>query len=105
MKKRLSSVADHLHRYKKVNLGQNGKDYFVYKCMKPVCSHYLPLNLAEGKMCECNRCGEPMIISKATLNGSSNRPMTKPHCVGCIKRRKVNTEEVDAIAAFLEENK
>ena len=95
-----SKVANHLHRYKKQNLSATaGKEYLVYKCVKPACSHYLPMNLAEGKLCECNRCGEPMIITKATLTHSGNKPMAKPHCQGCIKRK--NEKDVAAIAEFI----
>jgi hypothetical protein len=97
-------VANHLHRYKKVNLSRDkDKPYFVYKCTKPACSHYVPLELAEGKLCECNRCGEPMVINKQVLTGSSNRPMTKPHCSGCIERK--NKSDVAAISEFLAGNK
>lgn len=91
---------NHLHKYKKVNLSRGETEpYLVYKCVKPTCSHYLPLNVAEGKLCECNRCGEPMLITKATLHGSSNRPMTKPHCNSCIERK--GDKDVAAIAEFL----
>lgn len=98
----MGKVANHLHRYKKVNLGENGKEFLVYKCMKPACSHYVPMTLAEGKLCECNRCNEPMIITKATLRHSSNKPMSKPHCVNCIQRRK--SADVEAVAEFLSKN-
>ena len=91
---------NHIHRYKKVNLGRNGKDYLVYKCVKPVCSHYIPLHLAEGKMCECNRCGEPMVITKLVMNGSQGGPMARPHCIDCTKK-KVETD-VTSINEFLE---
>jgi hypothetical protein len=94
-------VANHLHKYKKVDLARDGEPYLVYKCMKPACSHYVPLHLAEGKLCECNRCGEPMIITKATLHGSSNKPMAKPHCPNCIERKKEKLEDVAAISEFL----
>jgi len=94
-----SRVANHLHRYKKVNLARDGEDYFVYKCQKPLCSHYIPMNLAEGKLCECNKCGEAMIITRAVLTHSSKKPMTRPHCNNCIKRRK--NDEVEALANFL----
>lgn len=98
------TVAKHVHRYKKVNLGNNGKDYFVYKCQKPACSHYVSFALAEGKLCECNRCYEPMIITKATLTHSNGKkPMALPHCGDCVKRKK--SDALDAIAAFLEGNK
>ena len=97
---------EHLHRYKKVNLSRDkDKPYIVYKCTKPTCSHYVPLELAEGKLCECNRCNEPMIINKQVLTGSSNRPMTLPHCAGCVKRKKGTDANVAAIAEFLSGNK
>ena len=95
--------ANHLHRYKKFNIGAFGKPpYWVYKCTKPACSHYVPTSLAEGKMCECNKCGEPMVIGKQVMNQNSNKPMTLPHCGSCTKKRKFpNAENVDAITAFL----
>jgi hypothetical protein len=100
MSKPSSHVAKHLHRYKKVDLSRNGdKPYLVYKCIKPACSHYVPINLAEGKLCECNKCGEPMLITKATLIHSSNKPMAKPHCADCIVRK--NAKDVAAIAEFI----
>lgn len=91
---------DHLHRYRKVNLARNkGDEYLVYKCMKPLCSHYLPLILVEGKVCECNRCGEPMVITKYTLTSSGNKPQARPHCQTCTKSRK--QDDVAALADFL----
>lgn len=99
-----SRVANHLHRYKKVNLSrQRGKEYFVYRCMKPACSHYVPITIAEGKLCECNRCGEPMIIGKTQLYGSHGEAMTKPHCSNCVERKVVDADKAAAIAAFLED--
>lgn len=99
-------MADHLHKYKKVDIGSNGKEYHVYRCMKPGCNHYIPISQAEGRVCECNRCGEPMIITKQSLWGSSGRAMARPHCPDCTKRKgKVKDENVAAIAAFLEGNK
>ncbi len=96
-----SKVANHLHRYKKVNLGANGKQFLVYRCTKPSCSHYVRLDMAEGKLCECNRCGLPMIIGRETLTKSSGKPMALPHCSDCIQRRKTN--EMEEISKFLEQ--
>lgn len=98
-------TVNHLHKYKKVNIGSINKDYFVYQCMRPTCSHYIPVKQSEGKLCECNRCGEPMIINKVVLNGSNGGPMARPHCTECIERRKDKVEDVAAISAFLEGNK
>jgi RNase P subunit RPR2 len=64
------------------------------------------MEFAEGKMCECNRCGEPMIIGKQVMSQCSGKPMTLPHCEGCTKKRKVtNVENVEAIAEFIERTK
>jgi hypothetical protein len=97
-----SKVANHLHRYRKVDLGRNGNSFLVYKCTKPACSHYVRMELAEGKLCECNRCGDPMIITKGVLRHSGNKPMAKPHCPKCIKRKDSGT--VAAIAEYLNQS-
>ena len=91
---------NHLHKYKRVNLTRDPtkKEYLVLKCMKPVCSHYVPLNLALGKLCECNRCGDAMVIDKVSIT------LALPHCTDCTKRKKVNEETVDLVAAFLKEH-
>lgn len=88
-------VANHLHKYKRVNLARkrDTKDFLVFKCVRPACSHYVPLNLAEGKLCECNRCGNPMILNKESMQ------LAKPHCSECVKRKKI--DEVSTIAEFL----
>ena len=102
----MKESVNHIHRYKKANLARNGNPpYYVYKCTKPTCSHYVPMELAEGKMCECNRCNEAMIINKAVLTGSAGKPMTLPHCVNCIKRKKENVENVELVNQFLSGNK
>jgi len=95
-----SKAANHLHRYRRVNLGRDGKEYLVYRCTKPLCTHYIRLDMAEGTMCECNRCGSPMIINREVMTKSSGRPMAKPHCLACTKSKKPN---LDAIAEFLKE--
>jgi formylmethanofuran dehydrogenase subunit E len=80
----MAKRTNHLHKYKRVNLGVNGKEFLVFKCIQPVCAHYIPMNLAEGKLCECNRCGEPMVLDKASII------LSKPHCHNCVKRKKSN---------------
>ena len=100
----MAKTPNHLHRYKLVDLGRKGKPYLVYRCMKPACNHYIPVTMSEGKLCECNRCEEPMIINRAVLNGHNNgKPMTRPHCLACTKSKKVKKSDVDAIAEFLKQ--
>lgn len=96
----MAKKLNHIHKYKKVNLATlPGKKYIVYKCMQPLCNHYVPMHLAEGKVCECNRCGDVMTITRNTLIQSGGKPMALPHCDGCIKRK--DSKRVDAIADFL----
>ena len=99
--------ANHIHRYKKFNLAAfNKPPYWVYKCTKPTCSHYILCKLAEGMICECNRCGEPMIIGKQVMYQASKSPMTLPHCGDCTKKRKPKEiKNVAAITEFLEGTK
>lgn len=100
-----SRAANHLHRYKKVDLSRDSENpYLVYRCVKPACSHYIPLELAEGKLCECTRCAEPMLIDKRVLTGSAKKPMTHPHCSECVVRKKGTATDVAAISAFLKGN-
>lgn len=95
----MTTKTDHIHRYKKVNIASKEKPYEVYKCQKPLCTHYIPVKLAEGKMCECNICNGMMLITKAVLTHSGGKPMTKPRCLDCIKRKK--SDDVAAITDFL----
>lgn len=99
----MSKKVNHVHLYKKVNLSRkDDKPYIVYKCLKPVCSHYIPLHLAEGKLCECYRCGNPFILTKLHLAGSNGRAMTRPHCIDCVRRRK--SADVDALTDYFKDN-
>lgn len=99
----MSKTANHLHRYKKVNIARKNpeKPYWVYKCQIPTCTHYIPLTVAEGKLCICNRCGELMVISKFTMTQSGGKPMTLPHCQDCVKKRK-DTAMEEAVAIYME---
>jgi len=85
----------HIHLYKRVDLARkkDTKSYPVLKCMKPLCNHYIPLNLAIGKMAECNRCNDPFILDKETIL------LSKPHCKECIVRKP--KPEVESIEDFL----
>jgi late competence protein required for DNA uptake (superfamily II DNA/RNA helicase) len=91
----MSKQPNHLHRFRRVNLGENGKEYYVFKCTLPTCTYYIPLKMAENALCECNRCKNPMLLTKAALQ------LAKPHCGSCVKRKKVVSETVNAITEFL----
>ena len=105
MPKKRSGAANHLHRYQKVDIGRNGNEYLVYRCTKPLCTHYIRLDMAKGTMCECNRCGKPMIITSWVLVSSSGGPQAKPHCDECKKTRKSKEINAEALANFLKAEK
>lgn len=73
----------HLHRYTKVKLGDNG--FTVFKCNRPGCAHYIRTELAEGRLCICNRCDKEMILDKRAMQ------LKKPHCSECVKSTKKAT--------------
>lgn len=95
-----STAPNHLHKYKRVNLTRDPakKEYLVFRCTKPLCSHYVPVTLALGKLCECNRCGDAMVIDKVSVG------LALPHCPACTKRKQSNEEAVDIVAQFLKEH-
>ncbi len=66
----------HVHKYKRDVLG---KDYEIYRCVLPGCTHYIPASMIKGKFSICWRCGEPFVIK---LKHS------KPHCDDCIEKKK-----------------
>lgn len=88
----------HLHRYKKINIGRKPNDYLVFRCTKPDCNHYIRVELADGKLCECNRCSSPMIMNKVAMT------LTLPHCLTCTKSKSKKKDKLDAISQFLNQD-
>lgn len=84
-------MSEHIHKYKRKNIGAHiytrgkpaaRKKYLVYACTLSGCTHYIPLYLAEGKVCICNTCAEAFVITKKTLK------LALPHCEDCTKKEK-----------------
>ena len=90
----MSKKYSHLHRYTRKKLGKN--NYIVFKCNLAGCDHYVRKELAEGKIAECNRCGQPFILTKAAMQ------LAKPHCIKCVVPKDKETH--DAIKEFLEQS-
>lgn len=82
----------HIHKYKKIKLG---KDYIVFRCLLPDCSHYIRRELAEGKVSICNRCNQPFIMTKNVV-----RKHAMPHCDDCVVRR--DEQKISSIKELLE---
>jgi late competence protein required for DNA uptake (superfamily II DNA/RNA helicase) len=94
MARKPSRAVNHVHRYHRTDIGSFNKKYLVFRCVKPTCTHYIPMHLAEGKLCECNRCGETMILDRSSIQ------LAKPHCTNCVKRKKL--ADVSTISEYLD---
>lgn len=61
------SRSRHNHVYKRVNLGKD-KEYIVYKCIKPGCSHFVREELILDRVAECPECEGIFTIKKPNLS-------------------------------------
>lgn len=66
-----------IHKYKRINISSREKPYYVYKCMLPNCSHYMPPHLVIGKYSLCWKCDESFIMLR------SSAKLAKPYCGSC----------------------
>jgi hypothetical protein len=76
----------HIHKYRLKDLARK-KDvppYMVYICVKQECSHHIRVELAEGKVSECNRCGDSFVMRLNKLK-HGDRIIVRPHCEFCTK--------------------
>lgn len=71
----------HVHKYKKFKQYKNGNAY-IFRCMLPNCSHYIPESLLEGKASVCWGCGKEFIL------GPRAKYSVQPKCKAC--KRKSN---------------
>ena len=67
----------HIHKYMRVNLGIK-KEYPVYRCVRPGCTHYQRASLVMGMQGICWRCARPFVLTikniqhvKTTCNACS----------------------------------
>lgn len=84
----------HVHKYRRVNIGKGGKEYWVMKCFRIGCTHYTPMQtklsapLLRDTIAMCNRCEEEFILNKRALR------MAEPCCDSCVKTKKDLTPEL-----------
>lgn len=100
----------HLHKYRLKNLTRDPAKapYNVYVCIKQDCTHHIRVELVEGKMAECNRCGEPFVMKLSKLK-HGDRIITRPHCEDCTKtpagvkekKKKVENSIDELVASIL----
>ena len=75
-----------VHKYRLRDLARK-KDtppYLVYICTKQDCSHHIRVDLVDGKLAMCNRCGDPFIMQLSKLK-HGERLVVRPHCDDCTK--------------------
>jgi len=84
----------HLHKYRLKDLARKKgtEPYHVYICTKQDCSHHIRIDLVEGKLAECNRCGEPFVMKLSQLK-HGERIVVKPHCKDCTRGTEKNEEK------------
>ena len=79
-------MAKHYHKYKYVNLTRNPKKepYHVYKCVLPNCSHYIRMELIDGKEAMCYKCDDIFTIREARIK-KGKQIYVKLHCENCVQ--------------------
>jgi hypothetical protein len=99
----MTKKTPHLHKYERVILGKN--NYTVFRCILPMCSHYIREELASGKMCICNRCESVMQLDAKAMR------LRFPHCHSCTapkqhkyKKRKELHDALADLAAMISVN-
>lgn len=97
----------HIHIYRRVNIVPSWKSKLpethkhyrpkreVFVCQAPLCKARLDINVAVGKVNECNVCHRPFILDNETVSRA------KPRCRECIVR--VKTPEVIDLTDYLNE--
>lgn len=94
MSKKVTRVKEHLHRYKRVNISGFGKPkFYVYKCTKQGCSHFIQKPLVIGREAECGKCGNRFIMTAEAAT------LAIPRCINCKQGRVA--EDVSVAAATL----
>jgi len=70
-------MSEHVHKYKKVTMGKN---FVVYKCVLPGCTHYVRSELAVGRFSLCWMCEGQFVMTEISAT------RLKPKCQSCIDK-------------------
>lgn len=57
----------HIHKYYRVNLGTR-KEYLVYRCARPGCTHFVRPQLVVGLQGICWDCSQPFYLTIKNLH-------------------------------------
>ena len=88
----MSKKSNHIHRYHRRKQGNRGHQ--IYKCVVPGCTHYIDTKMADGRICECNRCGKPFVLDKRACK------LAKPHCLECVRTNEAAKKIEDRLKAL-----
>ena len=82
------------HKYQRLRWksAKSREPYYIYKCMIPGCTHYVPRDLVIGNETICWKCNKTIIMD------SQMTYLAKPHCKKCTasKKSQVSLEEVES---------
>jgi hypothetical protein len=84
------AALNHVHRYEKTKLGKK-KDYIIFRCVLPGCSHFVLPETLKGRECECFICHKTFIL------GPLSKLTTRPHCSDCRLKPSSTSPKVRAI--------
>lgn len=86
----MKSKNNHVHLYELVTFAKSGRQ--VFKCMLPMCTHYLPeIELALGRASLCHHCKETIVLTAEHLS------VKKPLCMKCREIRKLRREALVSV--------
>jgi predicted sulfurtransferase len=74
----------------------------VYACNKPACTHFVRMELVDGKQAECSRCGYPFIMKLSKLK-NGERYVVTPHCNDCTRTPKKYVKKKQAIESSIDD--
>lgn len=98
----MATKCTHKYRLKNLARKKDTPDYWVYICIKQSCTHHIRVELVEGKVSECNRCGEPFVMKLAKLK-HGDRIIHRPHCEECTKTPGHVKEKKEKMSSSIDE--
>lgn len=75
-----SSHPESPHIYKLTKLGKG--THKVFRCIKPICSHFIEPGLLPGREAECPVCHKTYLLT------TIHKRVVLPHCPNCNTRKK-----------------
>jgi hypothetical protein len=80
-------MAKHVHKYKRMKVGRK-KDYFIYRCFVPGCTHYIAAEHIINRESLCWACNSPFVITYKLIK-------VKPTCQLCKDKRRSEAKPIE----------